>query len=117
MTQRSLEGRTALVTGALRGIGRAVAERFAAEGATVVLTDLSPPTDEIAVAVLREIGGGARYLQLDVGDEQAHRVRADVDRSDSHVAVRLSFNLVSNGKRRAQRSGRAVDSGNGPTIP
>jgi hypothetical protein len=63
------------------------------------------------------MGSAKALVIVDVGDEQAHRVRADVDRSDSHVAVRLSFNLVSNGKRRAQRSGRAVDSGNAPTIP
>ena len=35
-----LEGKTALITGASRGIGRAIAEKFASEGANLILTDL-----------------------------------------------------------------------------
>jgi hypothetical protein len=63
------------------------------------------------------MGSAKALVIVDVGDEQSHRVRANVERSDSHVAVRLSFNLVSNGKRSALRSGRAVDSDDRPTIP
>jgi NAD(P)-dependent dehydrogenase (short-subunit alcohol dehydrogenase family) len=66
-----LAGRVALVTGALRGIGLAIAERYAAEGATVVLTDLSPPDDALVRETLARLGKPASYLTLDVADEAA----------------------------------------------
>ena len=48
-----LTGKTALITGAGAGIGRAAALRFAAEGANVVVSDIN---DEAARAVATEIG-------------------------------------------------------------
>ena len=48
MTLRRLEGRTAIVTGAARGIGYATAERFVAEGARVLLSDIDPGVAEAA---------------------------------------------------------------------
>jgi 3-oxoacyl-[acyl-carrier protein] reductase len=67
----SLEGKTALVTGASRGIGRAIAEELARAGATVVLGYHSGAKEAEAVAA--EIGG--RAVQADVADpEDARRL-------------------------------------------
>ena len=66
-----LSGRIALVTGAARGIGAAVARTLAGAGATVVVTDLEAQRAE-AEAVVAEInagGGRAGFMALDVGDE------------------------------------------------
>ena len=61
-----LEGKIALVTGAARGIGAGIARAFAAEGATVWLTDIDDAAGE---GLARELGPQHRYASLDVGDE------------------------------------------------
>lgn len=65
----SLAGRTALVTGAARGIGHAIAAALGHGGARVALCDLDPAAAEQAAADLREQGVEAVGVGVDVADE------------------------------------------------
>ncbi|SET30431.1 3-hydroxybutyrate dehydrogenase [Marinobacter segnicrescens] len=66
-----LKNRTALITGAGRGIGRAIAEHYAREGARVAIADLDLQTATEAADAIRAAGGEAIALAMDVTDEQA----------------------------------------------
>jgi len=61
-----LDGKVALITGAASGLGRVGAERFAAEGAKLVIADMSDG-DEV-VAAIEDAGGEATYVRTDVTD-------------------------------------------------
>lgn len=66
---RALEGRTAVVTGASRGIGRAIAQRLAADGAAVVLGYRDAERNALeGVAEIRRRGGTAHAVGADLGD-------------------------------------------------
>jgi NAD(P)-dependent dehydrogenase (short-subunit alcohol dehydrogenase family) len=68
-----LEGRVALVTGAGAGIGRAVAHRLAAEGATVVVVDVDARAADATVAAIESTGGSAHGFRADVAlDDDVH---------------------------------------------
>ncbi len=70
-----LKGRVALVTGAASGIARATAQRFAREGAYVVVADSSAPGGLETVQLIQADGGSASFIQVDVSQaDQVNRM-------------------------------------------
>lgn len=61
-----LQGCVAIVTGAGRGIGKAIAAHLAAEGARVVVATRTPGQGEAVAAEIRESGGDAHFFEIDV---------------------------------------------------
>ncbi len=83
-----LQDRVAIITGSARGIGRATALAFAAEGAQVIVCDMDAAGGEQTAADIRAAGGRALFVQVNVTDRasvdalvqaaQAHFGRIDV---------------------------------------
>jgi len=78
-------GLTAIVTGAGSGIGRATAQRIAAEGGRVIVSDLFEDRAEETVSLIRTAGGSADWIAGDITD-QSH-VDALVAACDGRVDV------------------------------
>jgi len=84
----SLEGQVALVTGATRGIGKAIALRLAADGATVVGTATSDEGAQSITATLAEAGAKGAGMRLDVTDAaQVDAVLAAVEGQFGQVSI------------------------------
>jgi 3-oxoacyl-[acyl-carrier protein] reductase len=62
---------TALITGAGHGIGRAMALALAREGARLLLAEIDPARGESALAAVRDAGGAAEFLRIDLAERGA----------------------------------------------
>jgi NAD(P)-dependent dehydrogenase (short-subunit alcohol dehydrogenase family) len=81
-------GRVAVITGAASGIGRAMVETFAREGAAVVVADLEADAAEGVAAAIRDAGGDASAVEVDVSDVDAvERLAATTVERHGHVDV------------------------------
>jgi glucose 1-dehydrogenase len=98
------QGRRALVTGGATGIGRATAQRLAAEGASVVVNYVGPPGDaESAVGEIEAGGGRAIAIEADVSNEEqvvamferaARELGGPVDILVNNAGIEKPFKLV-----------------------
>ena len=79
---KRLDGKTAIITGSSKGIGRSMAQIFAAEGARVVVVSRDSEAGEQVAAGIREAGGEAFYRRADVSKWE------DVDRLVKAAAER-----------------------------
>ena len=93
-----LFGKVAMVTGAASGIGRSIAERFVAEGAHVLLTDIQ---DECGRAIAAKLGANAAYLHCDV-------------RNESDIAAAVDFAVAQHGRLDVLVSNAAAPGNPGP---
>ncbi len=86
-----LNGKIAIVTGAAHGIGKAIAERFAEEGAWVLVADIDDAAGEATAAAIRGSGGRAEFRPVDVANEKqvadAVRYVAEMDSGRIDVLV------------------------------
>ena len=74
---KSFRDKQVLITGAGSGIGRATALAFAAEGASLWLSDMNDQGNEETAALISRAGGRAKALHCDVADEASVRAMAD----------------------------------------
>ena len=88
---RRLEGRVALITAAGSGMGRASAERFASEGAHVVVSDINEAAAKEVTEVIRADGGSATAAVCDVGDMDQIKAMIDAIGAE-HGVLHVLFN-------------------------
>ena len=91
-----LSGKTAIVTGSSRGIGRAIAEELAAHGATVVISSRKQDACEEVAAGIKEAGGRAIAIAASISDKAALQHLVDETRRQLGRIDVLICNAASN---------------------
>lgn len=93
----TLAGRTIVVTGAARGVGRAIAEACAKHGARLVLCDILAEEGRQTAAELTAAGAQARFLPIDLGDPASiEAFAADVSRHEGTIHGLVNNAAVTN---------------------
>jgi NAD(P)-dependent dehydrogenase (short-subunit alcohol dehydrogenase family) len=93
-TAQTLLGRTVLVTGAARGVGRAIAEACAAAGARLVLADVLEEAGRAATAALVANGAAARFVTVDLAHPASIAALAENIAADEGVLHGLVNNAA-----------------------
>ena len=93
----TLAGRTIVVTGAARGVGRAIAEACARHGAKLILCDILEEIGRQAAAELAAAGASARFLSIDLGDPQSiEAFAADIRQKEGAIHGLVNNAAVTN---------------------
>jgi len=88
-----LDGKTAVITGAASGIGRATAETLAAAGAHAVLGDIAVENGNAVAEAIRKSGGSAEFVRLDVTDPasiEAYRTAINAHGKEADIVVNVA---------------------------
>ena len=72
MDKERLQGKVAVITGGGKGIGQAIAKRFATEGAKVAVWEQDEDAAADTVAAINEAGGSAQAFPCDVSDQEGY---------------------------------------------
>jgi gluconate 5-dehydrogenase len=100
LSEFSLDGKTALVTGGGRGLGLEIAKALAQAGAFVLVNGRNHESLNRAVATIHSIGGSASLLQLDITDETAiQKAFSEIKQKHGHLDI-----LVNNVGMRDRRN-------------
>ena len=90
MSEFSLKGKTAIITGGASGIGRAIALKFALKGANVCMPEIDKESAEDTVKEIVSAGGKAKAYRCDVADRQ--EVLSVIERISDNASIDILVN-------------------------